>query len=85
MRSWISVFVSALACFASVDAAKGPDIDLIMADGFGFADLGCYGSEIQTPNLATLAAEGLRFSQYGQVPLTSWSPAPTRSLCGGQP
>ncbi|MFL3665873.1 MAG: hypothetical protein ACJ06V_04745 [Verrucomicrobiota bacterium] len=56
-----------------------------MADDFDFADLGCYGSEIQTPNPATLAAEGLRFSQYGQVPLTSWPPAPTRSRCGGQP
>ena len=85
MRNWIKVFVLALVCFASVHAAKRPNIVLIMADDFGFADLGCYGSEIQTPNLDTLAAEGLRFSQYGQVPLTSCSPAATRSLCGGQP
>jgi len=66
----ISVFVSALACFASVDAGKRPNVVLIMADDSAFADLGCYGSEIQTLNLNTLAAEGLRFSQYGQVPLT---------------
>ena len=85
MRNRISVFVSALACFASVDAAKRPNVVLIMADDFGFADLGCYGSEIQTPNLDTLAAEELRFSQYGQVPLTSCSPASTRSRCGRQP
>jgi|TARA_B100001079_G_C16170581_1_gene408416 hypothetical protein len=64
MRNWISIFVSALACFASVDAAKRPNIVLIMADDLGFADLGCSGSEIQTPNLDTLAAEGLGFSQF---------------------
>ena len=46
IRNRISVFVSSLACFASVDATKRPDIVLIMADGLGFADLGCYGSEI---------------------------------------
>lgn len=64
MRNWIKVFVLALACFSSVDAAKRPNIVLIMADDLGFADLGCYGSEIQTPNLDTLAGEGLRFSQF---------------------
>ena len=55
MRNWIKVFVLALVCFASVHAAKRPDIVLIMADDLGFADLGCSGSEIQTPNLDTLA------------------------------
>ena len=64
MRNLIRIFVSALACFVSVDAAKRPNIVLIMADDLGFADLGCYGSEIQTPNLDTLAAKGLRFSQF---------------------
>ena len=64
MRKWIRIFVLALACFESVDAAKRPNIVLIMADDLGFADLGCYGSEIQTPNLDTLAGEGLRFSQF---------------------
>ena len=61
MRSWIRVSLSVLACFAYVDAAKRPDIVLIMADGLGFADLGCYGSEILTPNLDSLAAEGLLY------------------------
>jgi len=35
-----------------------------MADDMGFSDLGCYGSEIHTPNLDRLAAEGLRFTQF---------------------
>ena len=45
-------------------AAARPNIILIMADDLGFADLGCYGSEIETPNLDALAAGGLRFTQF---------------------
>ena len=41
-----------------------PNIVLIMADDLGFSDLGCYGSEIKTPNLDQLALDGLRFSQF---------------------
>jgi arylsulfatase len=35
-----------------------------MADDMGYSDLGCYGGEIETPNIDRLAAEGLRFSQF---------------------
>jgi len=41
-----------------------PNIVLIMADDMGFADIGCYGSEISTPNLDALAKNGLRFTQF---------------------
>ena len=41
-----------------------PNIVLIMGDDIGFSDLGCYGAEIQTPNLDRLAANGLRFKQF---------------------
>lgn len=41
-----------------------PNIVLIMVDDMGFSDLGCYGSEIATPNLDSLAANGLRFTQF---------------------
>jgi len=41
-----------------------PNIVLILADDLGFSDLGCYGSEIATPNLDRLANQGLRFSQF---------------------
>jgi arylsulfatase A-like enzyme len=43
---------------------KRPNIVLILADDLGFSDVGCYGSEIATPNLDKLAAQGLRFTQF---------------------
>jgi len=52
---------------SQADAARSdgpPNILLIMADDLGFSDLGCYGSEIETPNLDSLAASGLRFTQF---------------------
>jgi arylsulfatase A-like enzyme len=41
-----------------------PNIILILADDMGFSDLGCYGSEISTPNIDHLAAKGIRFTQF---------------------
>ena len=41
-----------------------PNIVFILADDLGYSDLGCYGSEIATPNLDTLAKNGLRFTQF---------------------
>ncbi len=40
-----------------------PNILLILVDDLGFSDIGCYGSEIETPNLDRLAKEGLRLTQ----------------------
>jgi arylsulfatase len=53
----------------AVPAAKAaapvrPNVIVIMADDMGFSDLGCYGSEIHTPNLDRLAAQGVRFTQF---------------------
>lgn len=41
-----------------------PNIIVILVDDMGFADLGCYGSEIPTPNLDALARDGVRFRQF---------------------
>ena len=47
-----------------VQAADRPNIVLIMADDMGYTDIGCYGSEIETPVLDRLAGNGLRFTQF---------------------
>jgi len=41
-----------------------PNIILIMSDDMGFSDIGCYGSEIRTPTLDQLAANGLCYTQF---------------------
>jgi arylsulfatase A-like enzyme len=52
-------FVSGLA-----QPKSRPNIIVILSDDMGYSDLGCYGSEIHTPNLDRLAANGLRFTQF---------------------
>ena len=49
-------------------SADRPNIVLILADDMGYSDIGCYGSEIETPTLDRLAAGGLRFSQFYNSP-----------------
>ena len=41
-----------------------PNVVLIIADDLGYSDLGCYGSEIKTPNLDNLAQQGVRFRTF---------------------
>lgn len=60
--AWLGA-VPAMDALAA-DAPRRPNIVLIMADDLGFSDLGCYGSEIATPNVDRLAARGLRFTQF---------------------
>jgi arylsulfatase len=49
-------------------ARRRPNIVFILADDMGFSDIGCYGSEIDTPNLDELARGGLRFSDFHNSP-----------------
>jgi len=49
---------------ASAVKRRRPNIVLIMADDMGYSDLGCYGSEIDTPNLNRLANDGVRFTHF---------------------
>jgi arylsulfatase len=49
---------------AQASADTPPNILLILVDDLGFSDLGCYGSEIQTPNLDSLAQRGIRFANF---------------------
>ncbi|MCR9296973.1 MAG: sulfatase-like hydrolase/transferase, partial [bacterium] len=54
----------ALEPSAAEGADSRPNVLVMMVDDLGYSDLGCYGSEIETPNLDRLAAQGLRFSQF---------------------
>lgn len=44
--------------------APRPNILLIMVDDMGYSDIGCYGGEIETPHLDTLAENGIRFTHF---------------------
>jgi len=57
-------------------AGSRPNILLIVADDLGYADLGAYGSDIDTPNIDALAARGILFTQFHTAPLC----APTRAM-----
>ncbi len=55
--------ISSLA-LAAEPSPKKPNVIIIVADDLGYSDLGCYGSEIQTPHLDRLAGSGLRFTRF---------------------
>ena len=52
-----------------------PNVIVMLLDDTGFAHLGCYGSDMHTPNIDRLAAGGLRYSNFHVTPLCS----PTRA------
>ncbi|XP_059213267.1 arylsulfatase B-like [Centropristis striata] len=54
-----------------VSAAQQPNIVFILADDFGWNDVGYHGSEIRTPNLDQLSAGGVRLENYYVQPLCS--------------
>lgn len=77
------ILSSLLATASAINMAqqKQPNIILILADDLGYSDIGAYGSEIHTPNLDRLAAEGTRLQEFYNNSIS----APTRaSLLTGQ-
>ena len=58
------LLLTLLASFSLLSAAEKPNIVVVLVDDMGFSDIGCYGSEIPTPNLDALASGGLRFTQF---------------------
>ena len=50
--------------YAYAQQDNRPNIIVILADDLGYSDMGCYGGEIQTPNLDKLAQEGIRFNSF---------------------
>jgi arylsulfatase A-like enzyme len=72
-----------LKCLAGETRTAPPNVVLILADDLGFSDLGCFGSEISTPNLDHLASEGLRMTQFYTTPRCC--PSRTALLTGMYP
>ena len=64
IRHVLPVLFSVVALVADATAADRPNIIVIMVDDMGFSDIGPYGSEIPTPHLDSLAADGVKFSQF---------------------
>jgi len=68
----LTVTMSLLPIASSIVAAQNekvgtsskPNIIIILADDMGYSQLGCYGSEIETPHLDSLANYGVRFTQF---------------------
>lgn len=57
-------------------ATKRPNFLVIVADDLGWSDVGCFGGEIQTPNLDKLASTGNRMTDFHTASMCS----PTRSM-----
>lgn len=75
------VFLCLLLLSWTIESQKAekenpPNILLLVADDLGYADLGCYGGDIETPNLDRIATQGVRFSRFHTSPLC----APTRAM-----
>ncbi len=60
----------------AADTPRRPNIVIILADDMGYSDMGSFGSEIKTPNLDSLAKDGVRFTNF----YTHASCSPTRSM-----
>ena len=63
------------SCEQEPPKTTNPNILIIVADDLGYSDLGCFGSEIKTPNLDSLASQGYLLSQFYATPACS----PTRA------
>ena len=65
MKYILTRFLLYLLCLPCIAyASDRPNIIVVMSDDVGFSDIGCYGSEIETPNLDSLAHSGIRFTQF---------------------
>lgn len=63
---FLALILLPLSSWATVDNPyqERPNIIVILADDLGYSDIGCYGSEIPTPHIDSLASNGLRFSRF---------------------
>ncbi len=71
--SFLFIFCLLLSCDSNTEKKN---VIIILADDLGYSDLGCFGSEINTPNIDNLANEGIIFTNYYSSPLC----APSRAM-----
>lgn len=64
VRIFCTAFLTSLALQVSANESAKPNILYILVDDLGYSDLGCYGSEIDTPVLDSLASHGVRLTQF---------------------
>ena len=73
LASWLFL----LGCESQEESnEQTPNVLLIIADDLGYTDLGCYGSEIRTPHIDSLAVRGIRNTSFCTAPTCS----PTRAM-----
>jgi arylsulfatase len=76
LQAFIALALSIFFTLVIVAQPKArPNVVIILVDDMGWSDIGCYGSEIPTPNLDALARNGVRFTQFYNTPRCS----PTRA------
>ncbi|SHI90237.1 arylsulfatase [Dethiosulfatibacter aminovorans DSM 17477] len=66
---------NAITSVSTSEKLSNPNIVYLVIDDMGFSDLGCYGSEIKTPNIDELAESGIRYNNFNVCPVSS----PTRA------
>ncbi|MBQ9462720.1 MAG: arylsulfatase [Bacteroidales bacterium] len=59
----MSPLVAACGAFTGSQAPR-PNILVILADDMGYSDIGCYGGEVRTPNIDSLAVRGVKWAQF---------------------
>lgn len=64
MKNRVGMAAAGLLVSGYVAGQERPNIVVILADDMGYSDLGCYGGEVETPNLDRLAENGLRYRQF---------------------
>lgn len=78
------LLILTIPCLATTtNAAKTPNILFIVADDLGYSDLGCYGGDIETPHLDSLAENGLRLTRFYNM--ARCCPSRTSILTGHYP
>lgn len=75
-RHFLLAFAATLSIGATAAPTARPNIVILLADDWGFTDVGAFGGEMATPNIDALAASGVRFSNFH----VAGSCAPTRAM-----